>query len=701
MSVIRKVCVIGSGVMGSAIAAQVANSRTEVILLDIADENSSNPSNIVVVALEKMQSQKPAPLSHPSLAKYITVGNLRDNLNLISECDLIIEVIIERLDIKHNLYKTLLPYLKDSAIIASNTSTLPLAKLKEKLPESVQLRFIITHFFNPPRYMELLELVWDVNNDRSIIEPAEEFITKKLGKTIIHCNDTPGFIANRIGCFLLEFTVRKAIEKELNPALIDQIFTKLLGFPSTGIFGLYDLIGHDVMALISKSLTGALDIQDKYHEIYTESEILSVMKSRGLLGRKSGGGFYKVTKSHGQVIKQIFDFKSLDYVELKLTETPKTLEELFNKNDIYSDFFKEILANFFSYVTSLVPEISDSTEDIDKAMKLGYSLKYGPFELLDSYMPKDEIWLKGITNNKVKKQATNKSTWQDGAKILLSNDSADLFEYKNNHFFVIKTKMNSLNHQVFDLIIDSVKLSEDKSSRLIIHPGKSKHFSAGADIRLFYEQISNRNFKAIEQFIDLGQKAMLTLKYAAIDVISCAYGLALGGGCELLLHSHCVVAHQNLNAGLVELGVGLIPGWGGVKEMFLRSENDKNRLIQNLRNILVQYQSASSDYFALEYNVNCNFNMNIENIMAEAIEVKTVKRITPNSVNLPRMNLASEMDTANFDNITGEVLEFFQKIIDIGKIDESTLLNMEKEKFLQMAANPASLEKIGRLLATK
>ena len=236
-----------------------------------------------------------------------------------------------------------------------------------------------------------------------------------------------------------------------------------------------------------------------------------------------------------------------------------------------------------------MPEISDSTEDIDKAMKLGYSLKYGPFELLDSYMPKDEIWLKGITNNKVKKQATNKSTWQDGAKILLSNDSADLFEYKNNHFFVIKTKMNSLNHQVFDLIIDSVKLSEDKSSRLIIHPGKSKHFSAGADIRLFYEQISNRNFKAIEQFIDLGQKAMLTLKYAAIDVISCAYGLALGGGCELLLHSHCVVAHQNLNAGLVELGVGLIPGWGGVKEIYETSWYNINllRVIISLWNIML------------------------------------------------------------------------------------------------------------------
>jgi len=702
MSLIKKVCVIGSGVMGSGIAAQVANSRTNVILLDIADEGSKNPSNIALSAIEKMQSQKPAPLSHPSLAKYITVGNLRDDLNLISECDLIIEVIIEKLDIKHTLYETLLPYLKDDTIIASNTSTLPLAKLKEKLPQSVQNRFIITHFFNPPRYMELLELVSDVNNDSSVIDRVEGFINKKLGKIIIHCNDTPGFIANRIGCFLLEFTVRKAIEKGLNPVLIDQIFTKLLGFPTTGIFGLYDLIGHDVMALISKSLASALDSRDKYHEIYTESGILSIMKSKGLLGRKSGAGFYKVTKDQGKTVKQIFDFKRLEYVELGLVEIPKTLEELFNKNDKYSDFFKEILATFFSYIISLVPEISDSTEDIDKAMKLGYSLKHGPFELLDSCMPKNESWLKDLRAklNGIKRPISNKSTWQNTAKIVLSNDSADLFEYRNNHVFVMKTKMNSLNHQIFDLIIDSVKLSEDKSMKIIIYPGNSKHFSVGADIRLFYDQISSKNFKAIEGFIDLGQKAMLALKYASIDVISCAHGLALGGGCELLLHSHHVVAHQNLNSGLVELGVGLIPGWGGVKEMFLRSKGDKGRLIGNLQNILVQYQSASSDFFAKKYNVDCNFNMSTENIMSEAFEIQPVARITTNSVDLPKINLASEIDTTNFDNITHEVLEFFQKIIDMGKtIDESTLMNMEKEKFLQLAVKPTSFERIGRLLS--
>lgn len=700
MSLINKVCVIGSGVMGSGIAAQVANSRTEVILLDIADENSKYPSNIAFSALERMQSQKPAPLSHPSLAKYITVGNLRDDLNLISECDLIIEVIIERLDIKYALYETLLPYLKNSAIIASNTSTLPLAKLKEKLSQSIQNRFIITHFFNPPRYMELLELVSDANNDLVLIECAKEFISKKLGKTIIHCNDTPGFIANRIGCFLLEYTVRKAIEKGLNPLLIDQIFTKLLGFPTTGVFGLYDLIGHDVMSLISNSLTNTLDNKDKYHEIYTESGVLSMMKSKGLLGRKSGAGFYKVTKNQGKTIKQIFDFKSLDYVDLGLVETPRTLEELFNKNEIYSDFFKEILVTFFAYVTSLVPEISDSSDDIDKAMKLGYSLRYGPFELLDQ-MPKDITWLKElrIERDSVKRRVSDKSTWQDTAKIVLSNDSADLFEYQNKHILIIKTKMNSLNRQVFDLIIDSVKLSEDKSIRLIIHPGKSKHFSVGADIRLFYDHISNKNFKAIEDFIDLGQKAMLALKYASIDVTSCAYGLALGGGCEILLHSHNIVAHQNLNAGLVELGVGLIPGWGGVKEMFLRSEGDKDRLVGNLKNILLQYQSTSSDYFAEKYSVNCSFNMSIDNIMLEALEIPAIKRTVINSVKIPKINLASEIEMTNLDSLAQDVLAFFQKIIDIGEVDESTLLSMEKEKFLQLTAKPESLERIGRLLA--
>jgi 3-hydroxyacyl-CoA dehydrogenase/enoyl-CoA hydratase/3-hydroxybutyryl-CoA epimerase len=696
MALINKVCVIGSGVMGSGIAAQVANSRTHVVLFDIVDENSGNPSNIPALALEKMLSQKPAPLSHPTLAKYIAVGNLRDDLNLISECDLIIEVIIEKLEVKHALYEKLLPYLKSDAVIASNTSTLPLAKLKEKLPGSVQNRFIITHFFNPPRYMELIELVVDDNNDKIITGRAKEFISKKLGKTIIPCNDTPGFIANRIGCFLLELTVRKAIEQRLNPALIDQIFTKLLGFPSTGIFGLYDLIGHDVMALISKSLTDILDSGDKYHEIFTESDVLSTLKAKGFLGRKSGAGFYKVTKNQGHTIKQIFDFNSLDYGELKSEECPKTLEELFNKHDIYSDFFKDILTTFFSYVRHLVPEISDSTCDIDEAMRLGYSLKYGPFELLE-LMPKSALSPKGIDIN-LKRQALNKREWQNAAKLVLSNDSADLFEYQNNHIFVIKTKMNCLNHKVFDLIIDSVKLSEDKSLRLVIHPGKSKNFSVGADLRLFYEMISNKNFKAIEEFIDLGQKAMLKAKYAGVDVISCAYGLALGGGCELLLHSHHVVAHQNLNAGLVELGVGLIPGWGGVKEMFLRSKGNEEYIIENLQNILMQYQSASGDYFAEKYKVECSFNMNINNIMLEAFEIKPRTRITNKNVNLPKIDLSNKIDTANFDNVALDVLEFFQKIIDMGKVDEATLLNMEKEKFLQMAAKPESLERISRLL---
>ena len=436
MSRINKVCVIGSGVMGSGIAAQVANSRTKVLLLDIVDEKSDNPSSIASVAYQKLLEQKPAPLSHPSFASYITVGNLRDDLTRVKECDLIIEVIVEKLEIKHSLYEKLIPYLKEDSVIASNTSTLPLAKLKEKLPSDVKNRFIITHFFNPPRYMELLEVISDENNDKDLLYKCTEFIRQQLGKTIIPCNDTPGFIANRIGCFLLEMTTRKAIEQNLNPVVIDQIFTKLLGFPNTGIFGLYDLIGHDVMALISKSLTSALNANDKYHEICTKSEILSVLSGKGYLGRKAGMGFYKITKQDGQTHKQIFDFKTLDYVDIKVEETPKTIGELLNNKNNYSDFFKEILTSFFTYVMGLVPEISNSIEDIDLAMKLGYSLKYGPFQLIE-LMPKDFKESLGGATFALPMGTNNKTSWQDSAKLILSNDSAELLEYKNNYYALI------------------------------------------------------------------------------------------------------------------------------------------------------------------------------------------------------------------------------------------------------------------------
>ena len=699
MQKIKKVCVIGSGVMGSGIAAQIANSRTDVVLLDIVDKKSVDASSIPRNAVKLMHKQRPPLLSYPYLEHYIQIGNLRDDLAKISQCDLIIEAIIEKLEIKHTLYESLLPYLKKDAIIASNTSTLSLSELKKTLPGKIQERFIITHFFNPPRYMELLELVTDNNTSTTVADDVSDFISIRLGKTIVKCNDTPGFIANRIGCFMLELVVREAVRKELNPVKIDRIFSNLLGFPGTGIFGLYDLIGHDVMHLISDSLKNSLPADDKYHAICQDLPLLNQMRLKGFLGRKSGSGFYKLVKQKGKPIKKVINFKTVRYHKIPPANIPVTLKQLLEKDDEYTEFFQKTLNTFFNYVIGLIPDVSDNIEDIDKAMRLGYNLKYGPFELLENLpsvliqLPSNSI-LQGTKTQR-------KSAWYETKKNILENDSARLIKYKNQHVFIINTKMNLLNHEVFNLLIDSVKRSEDEGKNLYIFQAKAAHFSAGADIKFFYENIMAQNFKTIEEFIELGQNAMMTLKYAKINIISCAHGMALGGGCELLLHSDLVIAHQNLNAGLVELGVGLIPGWGGVKEMFLRSEGKQSQLLQNLSNILLQNKSSSGDYFAKNYNTNCQINMNKEFILEQALHTKIQKMSKPASVKLPKINLSQALDTTNFDQLQFNIMEFFQKIINLGTIDEKTLLSLEKEKFLELAATPSCLERLGTFIKAR
>jgi 3-hydroxyacyl-CoA dehydrogenase / enoyl-CoA hydratase / 3-hydroxybutyryl-CoA epimerase len=702
MQKIETVCVIGAGVMGSGIAAQVANSKTNVILLDIADNESGNKNKIVNDAYDRLFTQKPAPLSHPNYAKYIKIGNLEDDISLIREADLIIEVIVEKLEIKHQLYESVSKYLKPTAILASNTSTLPLAQLKEKLPDNVRKNFVITHFFNPPRYMELVELITDYQTSREMVSELSNFLKKSLGKTIVYCNDTPGFIANRIGCFLLELTVRKGIKENLNPAQIDYIFLKFLGFPSTGIFGLYDLIGHDVMNLISASLLESLPSSDKYHQACFPITFLEEMKTRNFLGRKSSSGFYRLIKNlEGKRAKQVINFDNLDYDPLPSIVEYKDIQEVLNCGDKYSKFVSDILADFFSYVISLIPTVTESKTDIDKAMKLGYSLKYGPFELLSKMPNKGERWLKlKELNQKIPDNIKNHSYGkeQQGYKIIFNNDSAHLELIDNHHVFVIKSKMNSLDSKVFNLMIEAIDYCENKNEALYIFP-LGDNFSAGANLKYFKEAIEGKNFKLIGGLLQLGQKAMLRLKYSKIPVISCARGSALGGGCGILLHSNFVVAHQNLNSGLVELGVGLIPGWGGTKEMFLRSQGNKTKLLANLKNILFQNKSSSADYFALDYSVEAVINMNKNLILEQAFQEKFQNAYSNSSqVDLPQISLINEMDHSGFDKLQIDIMNFFQKIIDKKSVTEGELLDLEKEKFLQLAATPISLERISKFV---
>ncbi|WP_341794025.1 MULTISPECIES: 3-hydroxyacyl-CoA dehydrogenase/enoyl-CoA hydratase family protein [unclassified Rickettsia] len=717
---IQKICVIGSGVMGAGIAALIANSSHQVVLLDIVASDPNDKNKIVKSAIENLHKQQPPALSFPDKANLITIGNLEDNLDLLKDCDLVIEVIIEKLEIKHQLYNKITPYLKKEAIIASNTSTLPLKRLKENLSGELKSRFVITHFFNPPRYMELLELITDNEVEPEVIARVSKFLTKILGKTIVKCNDTPGFIANRVGCFLLELVVRKAVKENLDLVIIDKIFTTQFGLPSTGIFGLYDLIGHDVMKLISGSLLASLPETDYYHKIYLNTPVLDKMIENKLIGRKGGGGFYRLSSVNGKKIKEVINLADLSYKPVAKVENEfADINELLTSDSIYGKFFAEVITEFYVYLTSLIPEVTSNIYDIDLAMKLGYSWKFGPFELLTLHVRDSWQWLtyqanfmklplsdylaKGLYKDIDKEKFRSRKDIIKLSEIVAENDSAKLLLYQGQLVFVINTKMNCLNKEVFNLLQKSVEIAENKEQNLYIW-SQGNNFSAGADLKLILSYIENKDFQGLEEFLKLGQQTMRKLKYSTSHVISCALGAALGGGCELLLHSSFIVANQELNAGLVEASVGLIPGWGGVTEMLLRSEGDKDKLVKNIKNILTQNKSSSADYFAADYNIaHLQINMNKNYILDEALQLELPKKryftgvnaLYTDKITLPKITLANELDTSKYNDVQNKILSKLQDFINHhSEISEEEILPFERELFLELAKDSKIIDKL-------
>ncbi len=695
---INQVCVIGAGVMGSGIAAQVANSGTKVLLLDIASKDSDR-SSIARSAIAKMQGAKPPPLSHPKRAELIDVGNLEDDLDKIKVCQLVIEVIVEKLEIKHDLYTKLLPYLQANTILASNTSTLPLHLLKKNLPEDVTSRFMITHFFNPPRYMPLLELITDKTTDKQAIDDVSWFASHRLGKSIVLCNDTPGFIANRIGCFLLELVLRKTIEHALEVDVVDLMMIDRMKLPSTGIFGLYDLIGLDVMALIAKSLTSFLPKNDRFVEIYTDVPLTQKMVAGGYTGRKGLGGFYRMRSEDNKKIKEVIDLKTGEYRALSALPT----------NNIYEKLFAEILNEFEVYVRSLVPEVTSNPADIDRAMRLGYSWKYGPFELFAATCHPCEggdlaknISSAGLkTNDESSANIALDPRLRGDDKVRGGDDkvrSGDEHQILSDALiFDINTKMNCLTEGAFLRLIDAVKDAEKAQKPLYIY-SKIPHFSAGADLKFLLQKIQAKDFVAIEEYLELGQRAMMTVKYAKIPVISCARGVALGGGCELLLHSHIVVAHQQLSAGLVEVGLGLIPAFGGTKETVLRSGNNKELAKKLLGNIIRQNKVSSADYFAEDYMVDLAVNMNEDYLLEEAVALSgssAGSRKTPEILNLVQDDRSLDVD--GLGDYAQEITKILKCLFNAG-YSENDLLKLEREIFIKLVQKPLVEERISKII---
>lgn len=724
MKEIKKVCVIGSGQMGAGIAAQIANSGIQVLLLDIVDGNSQNRNNLSETAVNKML--KCNQIAHPDLLSLIKIGNLEDDLESLKTCDWVIEVILEKLEIKHQLYQKIIPYLNKDTIISSNTSTLSLDLLKKPLAEDIRKNFMITHFFNPPRIMRLLELVIDKETNPESKNIIHNFLNQNLGKGVVICNDTPGFIANRVGCFLMELVLRESMKRELSVMVIDHIFHKLCGMPRTGIFGLMDLIGLDLMPLMAQSLLKSLPEQDRLHQIYYHIDSLDVLIKEGYNGRKGKGGFYQVINEGNEKVKYQLNLQNWQYEKIDESNIPsyKSLQELLDKQDEYGQFMRDILVEFGNYVANLIPEVTEDPRNIDKAMRLGYNWKYGPFELIGSLDNSFKWLLENITKSILKPAnfLQNKDFLQHDFtaanktrkilkrhlvhdKPLIGNDSANLWLIDDDICCLeFLTPMNSLANNVFHMLKESIKYAEKHNTPLIIY-NDSPNFSSGANLKILNQYIKNNEFNKIEQMIITGQQAMQAMKYASIPIISCAKGFALGGGAELLLHSHYVVANLETHAGLVEMGVGLIPGWGGIKESIMRNYEDSNKLEKAFELIINQNKTPSA-YYLTEYftGLQVQINMNVDLLLSDAIALanKINKNFTPRKQSqgclLPNFNLLKFINDKTDKHHSDIIKQLNEHLQQYENINEQQLLSIEQEIFLHLVRVPETATKINKII---
>lgn len=606
---IKKVAVIGSGVMGSGIAAQVANAGLPVVLLDIKLPDK----DLAKGAVEKMLKADPAPLMSAKNAKLITTGNLDDDLALLSECDWIVEVVLEDLKVKHTTYEKLNKHRKKGSIISSNTSSIPLQMLVEPFGKEFAADFLITHFFNPPRYMRLLELVIGKDTRKDAVETVRQFCDVQLGKGVVVCHDTPGFIANRLGVFWLTAGLKEAVERNVPIELADAVMSKPVGIPKTGVFGLMDLVGIDLMPHLSKSLLSTLGPDDEYRKVYKDYPFIGEMIKAGYTGRKGKGGFYRLDPKSTDKSKQTMVLKADGFDETasyrkseKTAYDKKGIKDVVTSDDLGGQYAWAVLSQTLAYSASLVPEIADSVADVDEAMRLGYNFKQGPFEMIDALGP---AWFAGELKKAGKPVPPLLEKVGDGTFYKIENGKKQYFgtdgkyhdivradgvlllsDIKLNSKPVFKTasaslwdigdgalcleftgKMNALDDQVFAAIDQAVKLTgPGKQFKAVVVYNEGSAFSAGANLGLALFAANIAMWPQIEELVAGGQRAYKSLKFAPFPVVSAPSGLALGGGCEILLASDHVQAHAETYCGLVEVGVGFIPGWGGCKEMLLR-----------------------------------------------------------------------------------------------------------------------------------
>ncbi len=645
---IRKVAVLGAGTMGSRIAAHVANAGIPVVLLDIvppntaADAPKAERNKIVIAALDGLKKSRPAAFYTPDSARLITIGNFDDDLALIASCDWIIEAVAENLDIKHALLAKVEQHRAPNAILTTNTSGLPIGSIASGLKPETRKLFFGTHFFNPPRYMRLLEVIPTPESDLTAMAAMAHFCDQRLGKTIVHSRDTPNFIANRIGTFSMGNAIRLMQEQGLTIEEVDALTGSALGWPKTGTFRLGDLVGIDVLAHVARNFEAkAASIGDERNDVILPGFINTILE-RKWLGDKAGQGFYKKEgkDAEGRDIRLALDWKTLEYkpstrpkfpaleMAKNVESTAARVKQLLHadpKTDKAARFYWPLLTELFTYaanrVSSLPNEPADNIVAVDSAMKTGFNWELGPFELFDAVGMRETTekmraagapiaanaekllawadknsepnptWYKddarvpsgrlyfdpfageykpvpvaeGVTSLTVIKKARGVIRKNPGASVIDLGDGVAAIE--------LHSKMNALGEDIVSLITQTLKPTGQQVAdfEAFVISGDSANFSVGANLMQLLLAVQEQEWDDVDLMVRSFQNMTQAIKFCPRPVVVAPYGMCLGGGVEISLHAAARQPHAELYMGLVETGVGLIPGGGGCKEMLLRS----------------------------------------------------------------------------------------------------------------------------------
>jgi 3-hydroxyacyl-CoA dehydrogenase len=785
--IVKKVAVLGAGVMGAQIAAHCVNARVPVVLFDLpAKEGPKN--GIVLRAIENLKKLSPAPLGDKNQASLIEVANYDDNLELLRGCDLIIEAIAERMDWKHDLYKKVAPHIAPNAIFATNTSGLSITALSEGFDATLKAHFCGVHFFNPPRYMHLVELIPTVSTKPEIIDQLEGFLATTLGKGVVRAIDTPNFIANRVGVFGMMATIHEAEKFGLSCDVVDDLTGAKLGRAKSGTFRTADVVGLDTMGHVMKTMQDFLK-DDPFASVFATPAVLTQLIAAGALGQKTGGGFYKKV---GKDIHR-FDPAKNDYVPgggktddlvariLKEKDVAKRMKALHDSTNPQAQFLWAIFRDAFHYIAIHLEGIADNARDIDFALRWGFGWNHGPFEtwqaagwqqvatwvkedidsgkaLCSAPLPAwvfdgrtgvhaaDGSWSASRKTNAPRstlpvyqRQAFRAQVLGEGSAdgktagaTVFEDDSVRLWHQNDDVLILsLKTKMHTIGAGVVAGLTKAIAEAEANYKGLVIWGSDAAEggaFSAGADLQSMLPLFMSGGVKAIEPEVAKLQNVLQAMKYASVPVVAAVAGLALGGGCELQMHAAKRVASIESYIGLVEVGVGLIPSGGGLKEIAVRAAADAkgNDILQFLKSTYMNAATAAVSKSAIEAQKMGYLSPN-DVIVFNAFELLHVAKVEARAMfdagyRPPLKTLMPVTGRYGMATITSQLVNMrdggfisahdyklgamIAEVVAGGDIEngslvsEQWLLDLERKAFMELLNHPKTQERIMGMMQT-